>query len=157
MKRFWDKVDIKGPEECWIWKASVKSNRYGQFRFNKKNTGAHRVAYILTHGEFDNNLDVCHTCDNPPCVNPNHLWLGTTRDNILDMTKKGRHGQQRLSRDNCRQGHPYTEETTGYKENGNKYCKICKCLRAMRYYDTYKSKKVRIKKSKYAEYSLLNQ
>jgi hypothetical protein len=78
-------------DECWNWIGGTTSKGgYGYFRLNKKYEYAHRIAYILEYGDFNQNLDVCHTCDNLPCVNPFHLFLGTRKDNIQDMINKGR-------------------------------------------------------------------
>ena len=88
---FWENVAVGDPNDCWEWEASSGYNGYGQYRHNGKMTGAHRVAWNLTHGTIPDGLQVLHHCDNPSCVNPAHLWLGTQRDNIHDMIRKGRH------------------------------------------------------------------
>jgi len=88
--RFWSKVDKRGPDECWEWKAGCVSNGYGRFRFNGKKQQAHRVAWQLEHGPIPKGMFVCHTCDNRLCVNINHLYLGDHKDNMDDMVAKGR-------------------------------------------------------------------
>src|SRR5437899_5408521 len=90
-KRFWDKVFRQGLNDCWPWQGAKGGTLpYGIFNFMGTNTNAHRVAYLLTYGPFDESLDVLHRCDNPPCCNPRHLFLGTAHDNIQDAIQKGR-------------------------------------------------------------------
>ena len=89
MKRFWSKVDIRGPDECWEWSA-FRRNDYGVFRLNGRIQQAHRVAWELTNGPITDDLDTLHHCDNPPCCNPAHLFLGTHADNMADRDAKGR-------------------------------------------------------------------
>lgn len=94
--RFWSKVDHRSPAECWPWIASKNNCGYGQITLKQANgrwvrASAHKLSYELTHGPVPNGLCVLHYCDNPACVNPSHLWLGTMRDNNDDCMKKGRH------------------------------------------------------------------
>lgn len=79
---------------CWEWTGSLTPPGYGQVYFNGKNYRAHRLAYFAFNGEFDKSLFVCHKCDNPKCVNPKHLFLGTCKDNTHDSINKGRFYQK---------------------------------------------------------------
>jgi hypothetical protein len=102
-QRFWAKVEKTAT--CWVWTACRHPQGYGQFGCAGRIVKAHRVAWELTHGPIPDGLQVCHRCDNPPCVNPDHLFLGTQRDNNHDCIAKGRaknlrgaaHGRARLS------------------------------------------------------------
>lgn len=77
-------------DSCWEWTAGKDQQGYGMFYANHKTYKAHRVSYFLHYGEFDLSLCVCHKCDNPSCVNPSHLFLGTVTDNNSDRHNKGR-------------------------------------------------------------------
>lgn len=87
-ERFFSKV-LK-TETCWVWQANKLPTGYGLFRIGDSMQRAHRVAYRLTYGSFPEKLQVLHKCDNPSCVRPDHLWLGTNTDNVRDKVLKGR-------------------------------------------------------------------
>lgn len=89
IQRFWSKVDTRGPEECWFWKASRKGE-YGQFHYNRRSCLAHRMAFLFTHGLLPEDKNICHTCDHPLCCNPGHLFQGTQLENKQDCIAKGR-------------------------------------------------------------------
>jgi len=83
------------PDACWIWRGSTTAYGYGNIRVGGRGTQvaiyAHRLAYEYFVGPIPPGLLVCHACDNPPCTNPAHLWLGTPADNMHDRDRKGRH------------------------------------------------------------------
>lgn len=87
--RFWHKVE-KSEEGCWIWKATVTARGYGVIGVNGRQTTAHRVSYEMAYGQIPNGMVVMHNCDNPSCVRPDHLRVGTIDDNSKDRKKKGR-------------------------------------------------------------------
>jgi len=91
--RFWEKVDIQGEDDCWVWLACRNSRGYG--RISEGGAGgfiwqAHRFSWVLHFGNIPEGLVVRHRCDNPPCVNPSHLELGTQAENLQDMYARGR-------------------------------------------------------------------
>lgn len=89
--RFWSKVDRSPhPKNCWLWTAGKFRKGYGAFTLNYHTVKAHRFSYRLAHGKFPDALFVLHSCDNTTCVNPEHLSLGTTQDNMDDMVVKKR-------------------------------------------------------------------
>lgn len=99
-ERLWAKIKKAGPNDCWIWTASVNSYGYGQVWGGanvRKLLRAHRVAYEDVVGKIPRGILVLHKCDNPPCCNPSHLFLGTDADNVADRVAKGRtrRGDQR--------------------------------------------------------------
>lgn len=92
-ERFWRQV-VKG-EACWLWSGNKDACGYGVIKYHQKALKAHRVAYELTTGQHPGKLCVLHSCDNPGCVNPKHLTLGTPGDNARDRSRKGRSGNIR--------------------------------------------------------------
>lgn len=97
--RFWSKVDKSGgPDACWPWMGALHTDDfpYGRFRANTSNDSdgrtvyAHRFAVEMTRGAIPEGMFACHHCDNPPCCNPSHLFIGTPDDNVQDMVRKGR-------------------------------------------------------------------
>lgn len=87
-KRFWRKVEKTGT--CWLWTGAKFENGYGAIWTNPDTQRAHRVSWELNCGKIPLGLIVCHKCDNPPCVRPDHLFLGTLSDNRKDMVQKRR-------------------------------------------------------------------
>jgi hypothetical protein len=90
--RFWEKV--QKTQTCWLWTGTAERGGYGRINVGGKWLRTHRVAWELSNGPIPTGLCVCHRCDNPPCVNPAHLFLGSQRDNLHDMATKGRHGSR---------------------------------------------------------------
>jgi hypothetical protein len=90
--RFWSWVDSSGgPDACWPWTGYRKPGGYGQFRLGDRNyVTSSRVACALTNGPIPDRYWACHTCDNPPCCNPSHIFIGTGSENAMDMVAKGR-------------------------------------------------------------------
>ncbi len=89
-EKFWSKVDKGQPDECWLWTGGKNESGYGFLYSMRKRVGAHRASFYMANGPFDLSMYICHKCDNPSCVNPSHLFLGTADDNNKDMWRKGR-------------------------------------------------------------------
>lgn len=88
VERFWQNVEIS--DGCWIWRGAPDAHGYGRLRVRGVTVKAHRFSYAIHKGEIPPDTCVCHLCDTPLCVNPDHLWLGSNADNIQDRTAKGR-------------------------------------------------------------------
>lgn len=102
---------------CWIWQGSFYLNGYGRMGINNKSYHAHRISYYLVYGEISRKNLICHKCDNPACVNPEHLFQGTSKDNIQDMVIKGRQNKKRKK--TCNTSSKYYGVT--YRKENNKW------------------------------------
>lgn len=121
---------VKKTDTCWIWTGSAQ--RYGRFRLSGKLYLAHRISYELFIKRPPDELCVLHKCDVTKCVNPEHLFLGTQKDNALDREAKGRGeaGKYLLTRTHCRRGHTYAGDNLRFNQDGSRRCRICTNLLA---------------------------
>jgi hypothetical protein len=103
----WKFIDKKEEDECWLWTNATTGGGYGTIRINNKKYPTHRLVYELNYGKIPDGMHVCHKCDNPPCCNPSHLFLGTHKDNMLDKMKKCRQrrnsGNSKITEDDVRE------------------------------------------------------
>ncbi len=120
--RFWGKVAIATPEECWEWQGSRRGDGYGQMYANSKHHAAHRLSFFIANYYFP--PVVRHKCDNRCCVNPHHLEGGTQTDNMRDVVERGRHFY--ANKTHCPQGHEYTKENTYLRPNNSRECRTCR-------------------------------
>jgi hypothetical protein len=127
-KRFFSKVN-KMPSGCWEWTGCRAPYGYGDFYVNGKTIRAHRYSYQVFVGPLKKGMFICHKCDNPPCVNPDHLFQGTHTENVRDSLKKGRHRSgkhypQEMKKV-CKNGHKLEGDNIIFKKDGRQ-CKTCK-------------------------------
>lgn len=113
---------------CWLWLRGRDECGYGHTWINGAPARAHRASYEAFVGPIATGLCVCHKCDVPACVNPQHLFLASHRDNILDAVRKGRLGQQKKTQ--CNRGHDFTVDNTRINGNGARVCITCQRTRS---------------------------
>ena len=127
MERFFKKVKYS-KSGCWNWTASKSKLGYGRFGFLKKNWYAHRWLFLKLNPKLDHSKLVLHSCNNPSCVRPDHLYLGTYSDNTKDSIRAGSHPT--ANKPHCRNGHKRTKKNTYIdKRTGWKNCRDCWALK----------------------------
>jgi len=134
---FWNRVNKT--DTCWLWLSEKNKKGYGRFYMRRKFFFAHRLSYVLEHGDIKD-YQVLHRCNIPSCVNPRHLFLGTNQDNVDDKMEKGRHWNQ--GKKLCKSGHEFNDKNTSIRPNGNRRCKKCSVLATQKWqkknYDSYR-------------------
>lgn len=125
---FWKRVNKS--YGCWEWGGPTTKKGYGRFSQGQRTWRAHRLAYELTYGPFPTQLQVLHHCDNPPCVRPEHLFLGDHAANMADAVAKGRLGNQT----HCKQGHALSGDNEYSRPDGSRECRTCRRARRKEYY-----------------------
>lgn len=145
LANWWSKVDRRGPDECWPWKAGTDKDGYGKFAVGlgghtQLHTRAHRFGYLTLVGPLKPGEVVCHSCDNPPCCNPAHWFKGTHADNTNDKVEKDRHAKvwgrplTNQRKTHCKRGHEFTPENTRVYRGNQRRCKKCEAINAREWY-----------------------
>lgn len=130
--RFWSRVDRSNPEYCWPWTGKQQPGGYGVLSVDGRMMPATHFALAMTGVFLEEGQRALHRCDNPPCVNPVHLFVGTQADNVADMYAKGRAAIPWLrSRTHCIHGHEFTPENT-IRDRGNPNRRSCRACRNAR-------------------------
>lgn len=142
---------------CWLWTGTTNNQGYGKMTISKKGTKtyprAHRVSYELFNGPIKSGLIVCHKCDTPSCVNPDHLFIGSVKDNVQDSIKKGRSAITTAT--HCNKGHLWSEANTLFlkrKDTGRIYRRCLECKRdrgRATYYRNYIGRRKKTPEEKY--------
>jgi hypothetical protein len=125
---------------CWEWSSSIDPSGYGKITFDGKQLLAHRVSYAIYQGQIPDGMMVLHRCDNRSCVNPDHLFLGTGKDNMVDCAAKGRAVRANAMKTHCPKGHELSGENLYFDPHGvgSRRCRTCMKARCRRYYERTK-------------------
>ena len=116
-------ASVERTEACWVWTRPTNNKSYGYISLRKRKVLAHRLAYLVWIGPIPDGFCVLHRCDNPKCVRPDHLFVGTLKDNAVDMAQKGRVGGNR-NKTHCKRGHAFSGANLKFKRGG-RYCALC--------------------------------
>jgi hypothetical protein len=134
---FFERVKVNDSDKCWPWDGIIQRSGYGILKLggpkNKFHGQAHRVSYELHYGSIPYGMLVCHKCDVPLCVNPEHLFLGTASDNNKDRARKGRTRNQNTFKTICKWGHPLTGDNVFTNADGTRHCRECNRVSARRW------------------------
>ena len=125
---------------CKIWTKGTVGKGYGYRWKNGRKRLVHRIEWEEHYGPIPKGMLVCHTCDNPPCWEITHLFLGTTKDNADDMVAKGRNKNQNKGKTHCKHGHEFNEANTYLTKRGRRHCKTCNRDRQRQYADLGQTK-----------------
>ncbi|MBR2118468.1 MAG: HNH endonuclease [Afipia sp.] len=141
--RFWKKVDRRSDDDCWNWLGCKdRPNGYGTMYVDGRHRRATRISWEMHNRRpFPSGMDACHTCDNPACVNPRHIWPGTRLQNVMDAVSKGRQQPPVLfgadhpqgGKTHCKLGHAFTEENTRITTKGFRECRACRQMLRAKY------------------------
>lgn len=137
-----ERVRVGAPGDCWPCDGpEILKGGYVRLSIARQRIQAHRAMWIVTHGLIPDGLCVCHHCDNPPCCNPGHLFVGTAGDNAADRQRKGRGrgiiiglaGRLNADKTQCPHGHAYSSENTRWRKGGGRACRTCERTRCREY------------------------
>jgi hypothetical protein len=122
---------LTGPNGCWIFNSPIwRGSKYARLYINQRTHYAHRLSFTVNRGEIPAGMMVCHHCDTPRCIRPDHLFLGTALDNLQDAKRKGR-PLGRMARGvwtHCRNGHPFAGDNLYIDPRGHRGCRTCRRL-----------------------------
>ena len=139
VKRFFR--NVTKTDDCWHWSGSSDKDGYGVISMFGSQQRAHRVSLVIAGTDVSNGL-ACHTCDNPSCVNPNHLYVGDQKQNVRDAMLKGRRNTGWSERKHCIHGHPLSGKNLYiYKNTGQRMCRKCRSVRSLEKYHREKKEK----------------